>query len=101
MSNNIYVYIFVMASVTYLIRMLPLTLIKRQITNNFIKSFLFYVPFATLAAMTFPVILYSTSSLISAWVGFLTALYLAYREHSMIKVAVLACAAVFAAEYFL
>ena len=57
MKGNIYIYIAVMAVVTYLIRMLPLALIKKKITNRFFKSFLYYVPFVTLAVMTFPAIL--------------------------------------------
>ena len=54
MKHNLYMYIFVMAAVTYLIRMLPLTLIRKEIKNTFIKSFLYYVPYVTLAVMTFP-----------------------------------------------
>ena len=57
MKHNLYMYIFVMAAVTYLIRMLPLTLIRKEIKNTFIKSFLYYVPYVTLAVMTFPAIL--------------------------------------------
>ena len=56
MKHNLYMYIFVMAAVTYLIRMLPLTLIRKEIKNTFIKSFLYYVPYVTLAVMTFPAI---------------------------------------------
>ena len=65
MTSNIYIYIFVMAAVTYAIRVLPLTLIRKEITNKFIKSFLYYVPYVTLAVMTFPDILYATSSVYS------------------------------------
>ena len=64
MKPNVYIYILVMAGVTYLIRMLPLALAKKEITNPFIKSFLFYVPYACLAAMTFPAILSATASVI-------------------------------------
>jgi len=87
-----------MAAVTYLIRALPLTLIRRQITNPFVKSFLYYVPYATLAAMTFPAILFSTSGILSAAAGFGTALVLAYREKSLLTVACCACVVVFAVE---
>ena len=62
MKGNVYVYILVMALVTYLIRMLPLTLIRGRIKSEFIKSFLYYVPFVTLSVMTFPAILSATSS---------------------------------------
>jgi branched-subunit amino acid transport protein len=87
-----------MAGVTYLIRMLPLALAKKEITSPFVKSFLYYVPYACLAAMTFPAILSSTASVISAAVGFIVALIAAYREKSLLSVALLACAAVFIVE---
>ena len=61
MKTNIYVYIFVMFAVTYLIRVLPLTLIRKPIKNRFIRSFLFYVPYVTLAVMTFPDIIQATT----------------------------------------
>lgn len=69
MKPDVYLYILVMAGVTYLIRVIPLALTKKEITNPFIKSFLFYVPYACLAAMTFPAILYATSSVISCSCG--------------------------------
>ncbi len=98
MNHNIYLYILVMASVTYLIRMLPLALMKKEITNPFFLSFLYYVPYACLAAMTFPAILFSTSCVASAAAGMGAALAAAYKEKSLVTVAVCACAAVFAAE---
>lgn len=101
MGSEVYLYILVMALVTYLIRMLPLALIRRQIESPFVKSFLYYVPYATLSAMTFPAILFSTGSVISAALGFAAAIYLSYRERSMITVALCACAVVFVAERFL
>ena len=67
--HNIYLYILIMAGVSYLIRVLPLTLIRRPITNRFIRSFLFYVPYVTLAVMTFPSIVEATQMLCSAWTG--------------------------------
>ena len=90
-----------MALVTYLIRMLPLALIRRQINSTFVKSFLYYVPYATLSAMTFPAILHSTGSLVSAAIGFAAAVYLSYKEKSMISVALFACLVVFIAERFI
>ncbi len=94
-------YILVMAGVTYLIRILPLVLFKKEITSPFIKSFLYYVPYAALAAMTFPAILYATDSMAAAALGFVTALILAWKEKSMVVVALVACAVVFAAERIL
>ncbi len=98
MSHNVYLYILVMAGVTYLIRMLPLALVKKEITSPFLLSFLYYVPYACLAAMTFPAILFSTSYVASAVIGFAAALLLAFRNKSLVTVAVFACGAVFAAE---
>ena len=97
--NNVYIYILVMAGVTYLIRMLPLVLFKKEITSPFIKSFLYYVPYACLAAMTFPAILTATSAgIIFGAAALIVALIVAYKEKSLLTVAVCACAAVFIAE---
>ncbi|HIX59796.1 MAG TPA: AzlD domain-containing protein [Candidatus Blautia gallistercoris] len=102
MSNTqFFLYLLVMAGVTYLIRMLPLVLIKREITNPFVKSFLYYVPYASLAAMTFPAILTATESVVSGAAGFAAALLAAYKEKSLLTVAVCACAAVFVVERLL
>lgn len=101
MKANPYLYILVMASVTYLIRALPLTLIRKEIRNPFVRSFLYYVPYATLAAMTFPAILYSTANWFSALGGFCVAIFLSYREKSMVIVALAACCAVFLIEMVL
>ncbi len=99
MKPNIYVYILVMAGVTYLIRMLPLVLFKKEITSPFVKSFLYYVPYACLAAMTFPAILTATAGgILSGVVGLVVALIVAYKEKSLLTVALFACAAVFIVE---
>ena len=97
----IYGYIFVMAGVTYLIRMLPLTLIQKKITNIYLRSFLYYIPYACLTAMTFPAILYATKSPVSGAAGLLTAVILALRKKSLITVAGFACIAVFIVERIL
>ena len=102
MKPNIYVYILVMAGVTYLIRMLPLVLFKKEITSPFVKSFLYYVPYACLAAMTFPAILTATAGgILSGVVGLVVALIVAYKEKSLLTVALFACAAVFIVERIL
>lgn len=98
MKGNLYLYIAVMAGVTYLIRVIPLALVKREITSPFVKSFLFYVPYAVLAAMTFPAILYSTAGISSALAGFGTALFMAYKKKDLLTVALCACAAVLIVE---
>lgn len=100
MNHNIYIYILVMASVTYLIRMLPLTLIRREIKNKTIRSFLYYVPYVTLAVMTFPAILSETGSIWSAWAALLTGAGLAWRGKSLLQVSVTACLVVFVLELF-
>lgn len=94
----IYAYIFVMAGVTYLIRMLPLTLIQKKISNSYIRSFLYYIPYACLTAMTFPAILYATQSPVSALAGFAVAVLLALKKQSLVTVALSSCVAVFVAE---
>ncbi|MGN0389682.1 MAG: AzlD domain-containing protein [Wujia sp.] len=98
MTRNIYIYILVMAVVTYLIRVLPLTLIKKEIKNRTIRSFLFYVPYVTLAVMTFPAILSASDSMVAATVGFLVALVLAWLRKSLFFVSVSACAVVYILE---
>ena len=95
---KIYLYILVMAVTTYLIRMLPLTLIKKPIRNRYLKSFLHYVPAACLSAMTFPAILYATDHVVSGAVGLAVAAALALTKRSLIVVSVAASAAVFLAE---
>ena len=99
MNWNVYMYILVMAGGTYLIRMLSLVLFKKEITSPFLKSFLYYVPYACLAAMTFPAILTAPSSgMIAGAAGLAAALIAAYREKSLLTVALFACGAVFAVE---
>ena len=97
----IYLYIVVMAVVTYLIRMIPLTVFHKKITNPFICSFLYYVPYACLTAMTIPAVFYATGSLFSALAGVAVAVILAYCRRSLVTVAAGACLAVFVVEQFL
>lgn len=92
--TNFFSYLFVMASVTYLIRMLPLVLIKKKIKNRYILSFLHYIPYAVLTVMTVPAIFYSTS-LIPAISGFTVAVIFAFFEKSLVVVAAFSCLAVF------
>lgn len=98
MSLNVLAYIAVMAGVTYLIRMLPFTLIRKEITNVYVKSFLYYVPFVTLSVMTFPAILSDTAGIWSGIAGFAVAVIFAFFDKSLIWVSVSACAAVFITE---
>lgn len=93
--------IVVMALVTYLIRMIPLAIFRKTIENSWIKSFLYYVPFAVLAAMTFPAILSSTASIYSAIAGLVVAVIMALFERTLITVALSACGTVFIVELLL
>lgn len=94
----IYLYIAVMAFVTYLIRVLPLTVFRKKIENRYIRSFLYYVPYTCLTAMTFPAILYATGSRLSALAGVVVAVLLAFFNRSLVTVAAFACLAVFVTE---
>ena len=98
---SIYLYIFTMAVTTYLIRMLPLTLFRKPIRSRFIRSFLHYVPYASLTAMTFPAILSSTANMISGAAAFLAAVILALRGKSLLIVSLGSSAAVLITEFLL
>ena len=95
---SIYLYIFVMAVTTYLIRAIPLTLLKKPIHSRFLRSFLHYVPTACLTAMTFPAILTATDHMVSGTAGLVVGVLLALKNRSLIVVAVASCATVFLVE---
>ena len=101
MGNNVYLYILGMWFVSYLIRVLPLTLIRREITNRTIRSFLYYVPYVTLAVMTFPAILSATQTPVSAWIALAAGLVLSWVGGSLFQVSVACCAIVFVVELFI
>ncbi len=96
MRTNVYVSIFIMAAVTYLIRVLPLTLIRGEIKNRYVRSFLYYVPYVTLAVMTFPAILDATDSPLSGAAALAAGAYLAWRGASLFMVSMVSCAVVLA-----
>ena len=96
--HNTYVYIAIMAIVTYLIRVLPLTLVRREIKNVYIRSFLYYVPYVTLSVMTFPAILEATGSQWSGLAALAVGMFLAWKGASLFKVAVACCAVVYVLE---
>ena len=98
MSANIPVSILVMFLTIYGVRVLPLTLLKKEIKSPFIRSFLYYVPYVTLAVMTFPAILTATANIWSAAIGFAIALILAWNRKSLICVSLFSCAGVFLVE---
>ena len=98
---SLYAYIFAMAVTTYLIRMLPLTVFRKPINSRFVKSFLHYVPYACLTAMTFPAIIYDTTYIISGVAALIIAVVLAFRGKSLLTVSLSSCAAVFFCEQIL
>ena len=98
---SIYTYIFTMALTTYLIRVIPLTVFRKPIRSRFLKSFLHYVPYACLTAMTFPAILTSTATILSGAAALAVAVILAYRGRSLLTVSLAASAAVMATEFLL
>ena len=99
--NSIWVYILVSALVSYLIRVTPLVLIRREITNRTLRSFLYYVPYVTLAVMTFPAITEATQSPLAGLLALAAGAVLAWRGGSLFLVAVACCVVVFAAEWIL
>lgn len=101
MQHNVYIYILVMFAVTYVIRVLPLTLIRKEIKNKTIRSFLYYVPYVTLAVMTFPAIMDATNSPWAGLAALAAGILLAWFGGSLFQVAILACGVVFVLELFL
>ena len=101
MTENFFLYLLVMAGVTYLIRMLPMALIKHEIKNVFLLSFLKYIPFSVLAVMTIPAVFYATQSPLSALAGVAVAVVLALLRRSLVAVAFGACASVFLVEWIM
>lgn len=96
--HNTYLYIAVVALVTYAIRVLPLTLIQKEIKNRFIRSFLYYVPYVTLAAMTFPAIVTATDSVWSGIAALVVGVLVAWFSGNLFLVAISACSVVFLVE---
>lgn len=101
MPRNIYIYLLVMAAVTYLIRVLPLTVIRCEIKNRRVRAFLYYVPYVTLAVMTFPAIIEATGSTVTAAASLAAAAALAWFGGSLLQVSILSCAVVFVLDKFI
>lgn len=101
MTNNTYIYILIMAVVSFIIRALPVTLIKKPIKNQFIQSFLYYVPYVTLAVMTFPAIINATQSVYSGLAAFVVGVFAAWKGLDLFKVASSCCIAVLILELFI
>ena len=101
MTHNIYLYIFIMAAVTFAVRVLPKTLIRRQIKSRFLRSFLYYVPYVTLSVMTFPAIINATQSPISGILALAAGIIAAWLGAGLFPVALTCCYVVFVAELIL
>ena len=101
MKHNVYLYILIMAVVSFLIRVLPLTLIRKEIKSIFIRSFLYYVPYVTLAVMTFPAIIHATQSIYSGIAAFIVGVFTAWKGWDLFKVASSCCLIVLILELFL
>ena len=96
--KTFFIYLAIMVISTYLIRAIPFVLVKNQIQNKFIRSFLYYIPYAVLTAMTIPAIFSATESIISAAIGFAVAVLLAIKGKSLTVVALVSCASVYIVE---
>ena len=101
MEHNVYIYIAIMAAVSYMIRVLPLTLIRGQTTNRLVQSFLYYVPYVTLAVMTFPAIVEATQVPAAGAAALVVGILAAWFGASLLQVSVSCCAVVFILELFL
>ncbi len=100
MQHNTYIYIFIAALVSFIIRVLPLTLIRKPISNTFVRSFLYYVPYVTLAVMTFPAITEATQSPLAGLAALVVSIIAALYGAGLFPVAVLSCLTVFIIEWF-
>lgn len=99
--RNVYIYILIMTLVTYGLRTLPMLVIRKPITNTFINSFLYYVPYVTLALMTFPGMIHATDSLYSGIAALLVTMVLAYKGMDLTKLCVVCIGVVLVTETFL
>lgn len=97
-NTKFLIYLFSMAGVTYLVRMVPLVLVNKPIKNKYVLSFLYYVPYTVLSVMTIPACFYATDSFTSAFVGFVTAVVAALFRRSLVQVAVFSSVAVLITE---
>ena len=101
MTHNMYIYILITGVVSYIIRVLPLTLIRKPIENKYLQSFLYYVHYVTLAVMTFPAIIHATQSPVSGVLALIIGIFAAYAGAGLLPVAVICCVVVFGIEFFL
>ena len=100
-TKEFLIYLLIMAGSTYLVRAIPFALMRKKIKNRFVVSFLYYIPYTVLAAMTFPSALYATGNIVSASIGLAAAILVSLKTKSLTVVAITACVAVFLAECML
>ena len=96
-----WIYLLIMAGSTYLIRAVPFALVQKKITNRFLRSFLYYIPYAVLTAMTFPAVLFAAGNVVAAAVGFVVAVLFALKGKSLTTVAIAACTSVFLTDWIM
>lgn len=101
MNSKFYITLLLMTIVTYLIRVLPITLIRKEIKNKYIRSFLYYVPYVTLSVMTFPAIINATQSWISGTLALVAAIIVAWKKPNLFITAAVSCIVVFITELFI
>ena len=101
MNHSIFIYILIAAVVSLIIRALPTTLLRRQITNRFIRSFLYYVPYATLSVMTFPAITEATKNPVAGYAALIVGIIIAWFRKNLFETAVLCCLTVLLIEFLL
>lgn len=101
MNQYMLVCVVIMAVFTYLPRMLPLTFFRKEITSPFLKSLLYYVPYAVLSALTFPSIIYATHNVYSSLVGCIVAIYFAYKQKGLVFVAIMAMLASYITSFII
>ena len=99
--NDYWIYLLIMAGSTYLIRAIPFAAVQRKITNIFVRSFLYYIPYTVLASMTFPAALYATGNIYAAAAGLFVAVLLAFFRRGLTTVAVASCLTVFVIGQFM
>ncbi|MGP1588115.1 MAG: AzlD domain-containing protein [Treponemataceae bacterium] len=97
-SDNLAIYLLIAAITIYIIRMLPLTIIQKEIKNKFVRSFLYYVPYVTLSVMTFPSIIYATNSIYSGAAALIAGIIIAFVDGNLFRVTIGCCASVFITE---
>ena len=101
MNHSIFIYILIAAVVSLLIRALPTTILRKQITNGFVRSFLYYVPYVTLSVMTFPAITEATKNPVAGYLALVAGILVAWFRKNLFETAIVCCLVVLVAEFFI